>query len=1623
MYRPVDASVFVGRAICYVGEGIHAIIPDPIITTKLSAIGKFAYIHLSDAIVSWDEVVSGTTPDRKEIALINDSVVPAEFNLVRLDSDRDEVFSITPQSGVIPPRSEVPVFVEYKSLAMGCYSHDRYTYRTPGHCDTILNLRGMSMPPRVTLYKEVKASADNNATSTAVMSLAGSGSLNGEEGAPLFSFNFRDVELGLVSTRILFLKNDSPREVSYCVIADEHGAFQMHPKQGVIPPLTKAFPVTLLFAPQKPISYYRRFFILVEDAQPLFFDCLGTGFIRAKGEIKEQRPAPIRHAHVQAYRNRQGAGYGHLSPDELDELHDNHPDEAPESFFAQIGRQGTRALSITDVPRPVTRTGESVRTLVAPAHEFFISDADLTAKEVTSSKAQLNFGYTPIKSTSRPQIIVVTNNTHGKVVVQWLIPIVQGMETSQQKEGQDLRKSKDHEMITVDRAEKEFAALQAFSVTPSMAEINPGATMTFDISFVPKQSSRNFLSELEAYVYFKNQRTFRLVNDYSFTPPWLLTVSCVGHTFASGQLLAKAKCYGGSVFMNKLVFPCAFMGEAIYQTFRISNTSNLPCLFSLHLGWTQQLEGTASQGSINQKPVFSIKPDVGEIAAESFVLVCVRFQPNEIKKVTELLRLVINGDDGGKLVLEGSGAVPFLIIPDLLVNQAVVPEQIWGLPARPITNVPRGVLGELYMRPTSLGLTTQRTITLKNASRLPLRYRISYSCPEVDLVDEVLTITPMAGTLKGNDDVALQVTFAPRQAILYNFTLQVQVFPLGGKPKRVLDSNQPGPVDRPELLQSFSVRLQCQGEVGAVLFDPARTEVSVRLVHTSEERIVYLENISDAELQYALFYREVFEPDGVEGAEDLPRQESSIMRLVSISSSSNHQNVFHHSLFCEQSTGKIGARSRHRLVFTYKPSKSGWFEFSLFAKVKAAAAAAGDNQVGDESDLMVANEEAVVLRTMNGTSGLNDSFNQSLVDDIAALPLTATITARAAFPKLLFEDIRVENETQISTIDALWERFSFAKLNYDLSVPLTEKEIAINNSSSPDLKELVVYPFTFTPAVQHAPTQCLEIRLRNHGYLETAFRLSLPNEKQLELENWCDEDDPSESLNRLISIIEELRLFTIEPRQGRLGPGETVIVKISYKHSSLKYSGDHNLPVLVHIAQGKQFYLDLRGQTLAGNQATMNRKASVKIVDPRSAGSALISTPIVTPSVVSGRNTANRSNNDYATVATSKADAIPDIQLVLPAAHPETNTITLAPVPLGLSYNHTMHTGNVVLKGTMLDSAPMQRTELVNVSAYHLAYEVILGTPEESIVTSEEFIKRANHNLEVLTIANAKGTIASGASVFLEWYFYPLEERQYHLPFYIKYQVHIPPVVNNGNALWFEGLDAPLGNSNSGIITTGNNNNNQPKLTQSVAGNGSRAASRRTKGGLSRASNQFTAFAQNKEPEVVHIMTMTGAIRCVGYDPRLPKPRELEAKYIGGYPPMRPLLMHPTKPIVFAEDIVNFGIVPMRCESRRLLTIINMSSTQVFEFAFDLPSCQLSASEGLLTFTPATGRLQPQQMMLITAKLQALCQARILQSEFVKVIVREVVKAAPRSRGGTKQQLLSKIKARKVKAVNQLIVV
>jgi hypothetical protein len=654
----------------------------------------------------------------------------------------------------------------------------------------------------------------------------------------------------------------------------------------------------------------------------------------------------------------------------------------------------------------------------------------------------LDFGYTPSNNTSDSQTLLLTNNTNGKISVVWELP---PDSASSDQPGNALE--------------------CAFSVDPPLLEINAGQCAKCRVTFRPRQSNRNFLAELEAFAFFKNQRTFRLVNDSTLTPPWCLTVKAQGHTFSSGQLLATVKLTGSNVRGGKLVFPTCFEGESEYQTFTLRNTSNLPSTFRFELGFNSNDTIGRSEGTSSD--IFSVAPSVGEVDAESFVLVTVRFRPTASRKYTQLLRVLVNGDAGGRLVLEGNASVPFITFPQVQTD-SVVPR---GISAPGTQTAPRGFQGSFFLKPTHVGLSTSRHLTIRNSSRLPLRWVLRLPAEAAGVV----SVTPPKGLLRGNETATVVVAFAPRAATRYSFKLRAKVYPVGGRSQRVIDARQPMGVSYPECLQSLSLFIVAPGEVGAVLFSPARLSIPVRLVNTQETRDIFLENVSDSDLRFEVHFKEEFVEDT--GGLVPPPKQVSPLQLLSQGRSGKADGS---SLFCETPTGIISARSRLRLALTYNPIKAGLFELSLFCKLKAVDPSSG-------AELMLPNEETAILRGAPGYS-------------MALLPLASVITSRAAFPRMVIEDVRVADDSMVADVEHLWRQFSLAPLNHDLSVPLTDHEVRLNDSVSTDLSAFKRYSLQFTPAVVGSPVQTVFFRLRNSGFLPVSFHMHLPNEQTMDLE-------------------------------------------------------------------------------------------------------------------------------------------------------------------------------------------------------------------------------------------------------------------------------------------------------------------------------------------------------------------------------------------------------------------------------------------------------------------------------------------------------------------------------------------
>lgn len=1516
---PTDGSVFVSQALCYVGEGVDAIIPNPVIVTKISAICKYAYISLSESEVSFGEIFSGTPSDsallKKEIMLRNSSVVPAEFELVREDDDRDEVFDIVPRNGLIDPNSELPISISYHPKAQGLLSVDRYTFRTPGNCAKTLTVQAFCKPLAVKLYKDKSGIFVSKDTTF-------------PDGSPGNSINFNDIELGHSETRILYLFNDSDNPTYYSV--DCHDSiFQVEPKLGVCPPRFQTI-ITLRFAPASPMNYCRRIFVLVSDALPLFFDVLGTGYIRAHGEIKEQRPAPLRHAHIQAFRNRHVNGYGTLNPDELDELYKNSQGlKNHDKLFANVGEVGTAPLFVPLYNNPLTRTAESTRCDIATAHEFFIDDTNEVKKLITLSANLIDFGYTPHLTESVTKTITLKNNTNGKVTVAW----------------------------QVGKYYSNDDVSYPFVCEPNVADCNAHSSVKFNITFIPNQVDVNYFLELEAYVYYKNQRTFRLVNDPTMTPPWCLTTKLIGHTFATGQLLARVKLCGNNIHNDKLIFPSTYIGDSTYLTIMLKNTSNLPATFRFSVGWNESKLITDSVKE-EQPRIFSVKPIAGEIPADKFALILIKFSPIDNQTFKELLRCYVNGDCTGKLFLEGSSSVPYFTFPDVEIGKSIGIKHSDLLSKQ---NVPRGLLGTFYLKPTFVGLSSNRKLYYKNASRIPLKYSISIENMEDSGESLCVNLSHMKGLLRGNEAASITISFAPRHSKQYRYKLKVKVFSLAGDPSIVLDARQPGVTQPPELLQTISVLIIGQGDVGALIFDPPRVTPGPKLVDCPETKDIYIENISDSNISYRLMYKEELVSD-VDNLTYLSDFENLLTLKERASLVTMKDPVFRkHNLFCEYPSGILPARSKRRVPFTFHSVRPGLFEFTIIAKVRLV----------DEHGVPIelSNEEAMLLKLQ-----MDNLETIANTDIINTLPLSANVTARASYPTLAFTDIRTDVENHYGTdISQLWRQFSISTINSDLMLPLTEMESVNNSKSSPDLSLYRKYSFMFTPNTIGNPAQCIYLKLENNGFLTSSFTTIWPNNKKLNLEAWCDEDEPSAELNQIIDIIEKLNCFTFEPKCGTLEPGESVTLKLSYNYSHLNYEGMHKVPITVKVDRGRVFVLELIGQTLSHPTPPKTWQLQHKESN-------------INRSSVSNRNSTVSNSRDKVLNVANRGNKLGNSLSDNNEVNKGTTFLLLGPTGTDGIYQ-----GNPVPIGIPPNEAIRQQVEITNVSAQNVDY----------VVNMKDFeaFNESNYGLNIITISNPVGVINAKSSVFLDVYFCPIQAKLYEFELNIEYKPVVEKVYSTGlgegnnrydPSLSIEShLYSGIGVGKENSIMSINQNSIVGEDSVAVLDNASFIGSIQPERGSKIVKNMFSRGRNSMSLEFAVLpQQLRFALLLVGYDPTQGVP----ATPANTYPLNRSITLK-EQLLTVSNDNIDFGVIPTRSVGHNLAIIRNNSPNSVV-IDIDLKGCSLFA-DGFLVVTPLHAKLNWREHCVIDIKIGGNSRPCMFHDKII-IVAREII---PNARG------------------------
>ncbi|XP_053327812.1 cilia- and flagella-associated protein 65 [Spea bombifrons] len=259
-----------------------------------------------------------------------------------------------------------------------------------------------------------------------------------------------------------------------------------------------------------------------------------------------------------------------------------------------------------------------------------------------------------------------------------------------------------------------------FQVTPQSTEIPPLKSTAFTVVFGPSQPNTLYAGELEGFIFYKVLRDYRNVEDATMCLPWCITLHARGHTFERGHQHFVPSC---TLDCPRAVFPPVKQNGQAQRTLLIQNTGPLPLAYAI------------DQTSC---PSAQVKPASGQIPSGSHQILLLRTSPTQAGLTRHQLPLQLNfsPDFTQEIVLFSRAEAPQLVLEGD---------------------------GKLFFKPTCVGTQSERSYSLKNCSRFPLRFQWKIQQPDASFI----SVTPSSGTIRPNESMVQTWSFVPQEERKY----------------------------------------------------------------------------------------------------------------------------------------------------------------------------------------------------------------------------------------------------------------------------------------------------------------------------------------------------------------------------------------------------------------------------------------------------------------------------------------------------------------------------------------------------------------------------------------------------------------------------------------------------------------------------------------------------------------------------------------------------------------------------------------------------------------------------------------------------------------------------------------
>ncbi|KAL9957579.1 hypothetical protein ACROYT_G034498 [Oculina patagonica] len=192
------------------------------------------------------------------------------------------------------------------------------------------------------------------------------------------------------------------------------------------------------------------------------------------------------------------------------------------------------------------------------------------------------------------------------------------------------------------------------------------------------------------------------------------------------------------------------------------------------------------------------------------------------------------------------------------------------------------------------------------------------------------------------------------------------------------------------------------------------------------------------------------------------------------------------------------------------------------------------------------------------------------------------LRCQGVYPTLSVTDARCLGSGKGYSKVQIWNLFSLDSLNECLESDPSPSELlyaAVTRHSTRrrvPVNTRAIMDFNFGAAPLGGDPCVVHLNLQNTGSVPSEWAFLYPSDLQLELEYWAETGEYDEDELHEMQVMDN-KLFNIEPRRGKLLPGECCTVTLTYSHL---FTGTNRLPILFKVMRGREILLNFIGVTV-----------------------------------------------------------------------------------------------------------------------------------------------------------------------------------------------------------------------------------------------------------------------------------------------------------------------------------------------------------------------------------------------------------------------------------------------------------